>query len=175
VLESFVLDATSGDLTIEDMRATDVAITTTSGDCKINTIMANTFSYKASSGDSSITQATVLDRLTIHTTSGDTRGAFSGYKVFEAECASGDLKLVLAPQPAYSLHRFKVSSGDIRATVHGFSGSVDLHGNSGSLKASGPGLVFEEVAKGHVKARVGEGKSELFCDTASGDCTFAFA
>ncbi|WP_066307107.1 DUF4097 family beta strand repeat-containing protein [Bacillus sp. FJAT-29814] len=185
---SIEINAASGDIALNELKAKEVAVETQSGDIEVSDVATeDTLELKASSGDIAA-NGNRTNRLDIESSSGDIRMKDNEAKETDVYTSSG--KIVSDDLVSEDI-KMNTSSGDIVVTAEEMTGHVSLESSSGDLdvsfakpaasmkvdykSSSGDGTAeldkmnFTEKSENRIVGQIGDGKYKLTARTSSGD------
>jgi DUF4097 and DUF4098 domain-containing protein YvlB len=158
--QSAVLQSMSGNVSISDIKTTEVSITNTSGDIHAVNINCENFLSSAVSGGVKVQKASVK-KLKIKTVSGEVGIEDVASESIEVEVVSGDISMQGLRQACDII--VKTTSGDVRIK------GIDLQDYNVEFSSiSGEVFIKDEVSsKG--KYRYGVGDKKIKVESVSGD------
>jgi lia operon protein LiaG len=171
VLNNLQITTTSGDVSIDDLKANELTVKSSSGDQSISGTETQSHVVLSSTSGNINTRENTMNSTDFITTSGkiDAKDLRSKNAVFET--SSGDI--VLNGEQLKSDMEFITSSGDvaIKFAQTPESVKVDFKGSSGEPDISVDGLLFEDKNENSAVGVKGNGDYEIKVRTSSGDLT----
>ncbi|RFB12063.1 hypothetical protein DZB84_19920 [Bacillus sp. HNG] len=182
------MNASSGDIAVEEIDAKEMTIETQSGDIEImNSMIKGSLNLEASSGDVRVKDTTgnVID---IQTSSGDITATNNKAKEIELLTSSGDIEsnnqtskkmnintssgdIIIDAEEITGDISMEASSGDIDVSLVQIPDAleVDFKSSSGDGNATMEGMKFSEKSEHRILGEIGVGGYQITARTSSGD------
>ncbi|MEH7384358.1 DUF4097 family beta strand repeat-containing protein [Bacillus sp. JJ1521] len=186
--DSIQINASSGDIVVEEMNSKEMVIITESGDIEImKSVIKGSLNLEASSGDVKV-KDTVGNVIDIETSSGDITAIKNEAKEIEFLTSSGDIE---SNNQSSEKMNINTSSGDITIDAEEITGNISMEASSGDIdvsfvqipealavdykSSSGDGIAniegikFSEKSDHRILGEIGVGGYQITARTSSGD------
>jgi lia operon protein LiaG len=165
--DKLVVSASSGDIALEQLEATNLIFHTSSGDMKVSNIMGENIKSEASSGTITM-EDSEAHHLQFQASSGDVklqniRGDIQGVT------SSGSIELL--NEIISGNLQVEASSGNVNVEFTEAPQSVvfDFQGSSGKADIQLDGVTYQEKSENRMIGKIGNGEYEIKVRTSSGD------